>query len=123
MNTLKPADITLVKSMKNPPQGVKLVMAAVCVMLNIPPDRINDPTTGGKILDYWGPSKRILSDIKFLDYLRDYDKDNIPVQIMQAIFILRESYFFLIVILNFKINSSSNLDHKTGLSNRQEFRA
>lgn len=76
------------KSMKNPPQGVKLVMAAVCVMLNIPPDRVNDPTTGGKILDYWGPSKRILSDIKFLDYLRDYDKDNIPVQTMQAIFIL-----------------------------------
>lgn len=29
LNTLKPADITLVKSMKNPPSGVKLVMEAV----------------------------------------------------------------------------------------------
>ncbi|OXU22263.1 hypothetical protein TSAR_003308 [Trichomalopsis sarcophagae] len=85
LNTLKPADITMVKSMKNPPEGVKLVMAAVCVMMNVPPDRINDPTTGRKILDYWGPSKRILSDMKFLDYLRDYDKDNIPVNIMQTI--------------------------------------
>ncbi|KAF5297854.1 hypothetical protein FQA39_LY19240 [Lamprigera yunnana] len=29
LNTLKPADITLVKSMKNPPEPIKLVMAAV----------------------------------------------------------------------------------------------
>lgn len=74
----------MVKSMKNPPEGVKLAMAAVCVMMNVPADRVNDSTTGRKILDYWGPSKRILSDMKFLDYLRDYDKDNIPVNIMQV---------------------------------------
>ncbi|KAJ8683862.1 hypothetical protein QAD02_019654 [Eretmocerus hayati] len=85
LNTLKPADITLVKSMKNPPEGVKLVMAAVCVMLNLPADRITDPNSGKKILDYWGPSKRILSDLKFLDYLRDYDKDNIPASTIQTI--------------------------------------
>lgn len=29
LDTLKPSDITLVKSMKNPPSGVKLVMEAV----------------------------------------------------------------------------------------------
>lgn len=33
LNTLKPADITLVKSMKNPPYGVKLVMEAVSLKL------------------------------------------------------------------------------------------
>lgn len=32
LNTLKPADITLLKAMKSPPDTVKLVMAAVCVM-------------------------------------------------------------------------------------------
>jgi dynein heavy chain len=46
LNTLKPTDITLVKSMKNPPDAVKLVMAAVCVMKDVKPDRINDPATG-----------------------------------------------------------------------------
>jgi dynein heavy chain len=46
LNTLKPADITLVKSMKNPPDAVKLVMAAVCVMKDVKPDRINDPAAG-----------------------------------------------------------------------------
>lgn len=44
LNTLKPADITLVKSMKNPPAGVKLVMEAVCVMKGIKGDRKIDPS-------------------------------------------------------------------------------
>ena len=29
--------------MKNPPSGVKLVMAAVCVMKDIKPEKISDP--------------------------------------------------------------------------------
>lgn len=85
LNTLKPADITLVKSMKNPPDTVKLVMAAVCVMKNVKPDRITDPTTGKKILNYWGPSKRILGEMTFLQSLKEYDKDNIPEEIMNKI--------------------------------------
>ncbi|XP_015433238.1 PREDICTED: dynein heavy chain 3, axonemal-like [Dufourea novaeangliae] len=85
LNTLKPTDITLVKAMKNPPDTVKLVMAAVCVMLDIPPDRPVDPVTGKKYTDYWGPSKRILGDMNFLQNLKDYDKDNIPPNIMQII--------------------------------------
>ena len=46
LNTLKPTDITLVKSMKNPPDAIKLVMAAVCVMKNVKADRIIDSSTG-----------------------------------------------------------------------------
>lgn len=85
LNTLKPADITLVKSMKNPPSAVKLVMAAVCVMKAVPPDRINDAASGKKIIDYWGPSKRILGDMGFLQSLKDYDKDDISPDIMKKI--------------------------------------
>ncbi|XP_022919154.2 dynein axonemal heavy chain 7 [Onthophagus taurus] len=90
LNTLKPADITLVKAMKNPPEAVKVVLAAVCVMKEVKPDRINDPSgTGGKILDYWGPSKRILGDMNFLQALKDFDKDNIKVETMA---IIRKTY-------------------------------
>ncbi|XP_040850987.1 dynein heavy chain 12, axonemal [Ochotona curzoniae] len=86
LDTLKPADIAIVKSMKNPPSGVKLVMAAICVMKDIKPEKISDPSgTGGKILDYWGPSKKLLGDMNFLRDLKEYDKDNIPVAIMQKI--------------------------------------
>uniref|UniRef100_A0A803T4Q5 Dynein axonemal heavy chain 12 n=1 Tax=Anolis carolinensis TaxID=28377 RepID=A0A803T4Q5_ANOCA len=38
-----------------------------------------------KILDYWGPSKKLLGDMNFLKDLREYDKDNIPVSVMQKI--------------------------------------
>uniref|UniRef100_A0A803T0M9 Dynein axonemal heavy chain 12 n=1 Tax=Anolis carolinensis TaxID=28377 RepID=A0A803T0M9_ANOCA len=38
-----------------------------------------------QILDYWGPSKKLLGDMNFLKDLREYDKDNIPVSVMQKI--------------------------------------
>ena len=69
LNTLKPTDITLVKSMKNPPAAIKMVMAAVCVMRDVPPDRLTDPSTGRRSIDYWGPSKRILGDMYFLQVI------------------------------------------------------
>uniref|UniRef100_A0AAQ5X8M4 Dynein axonemal heavy chain 12 n=1 Tax=Amphiprion ocellaris TaxID=80972 RepID=A0AAQ5X8M4_AMPOC len=86
LNTLKPSDVTIVKAMKNPPSGVKLVMAAVCVMKDLKPDKIPDPAgTGKKIFDFWGPSKKLLGDMNFLRDLKEYDKDNIPVPVMQKI--------------------------------------
>ncbi|KAK9874446.1 hypothetical protein WA026_002785 [Henosepilachna vigintioctopunctata] len=85
LNTLKPSDITLVKSMKNPPDAIKLVMAAVCVIKDVKPDRIPDPSTGRKLIDYWGPSKRILGDMNFLQTLKDFDKDHIKSEIMVKI--------------------------------------
>ncbi|KAI8803834.1 dynein heavy chain and region D6 of dynein motor-domain-containing protein [Cladochytrium replicatum] len=86
LDTLKPADITVLKSMKSPPQGVKLVMEAVCIMKDVKPVKIPDPAgSGKKVEDYWGPSKQVLSDIKFLDSLKTYDRDNISVNIMKMI--------------------------------------
>ncbi|KAJ8927093.1 hypothetical protein NQ314_020365, partial [Rhamnusium bicolor] len=85
LNTLKPSDITLVKSMKNPPDAIKLVMAAVCVIKDVKPDRLPDPSTGRKTIDYWGPSKRILGDMNFLQTLKDFDKDHIKPEIIAKI--------------------------------------
>ncbi|XP_054243607.1 dynein axonemal heavy chain 12 [Indicator indicator] len=86
LDTLKPSDISIMKSMKNPPSGVKLVMAAVCVMKDIKPKKIADPSgTRGKVLDYWTPSMKLLGDMNFLKDLKLYDKDNIPAAIMQKI--------------------------------------
>ncbi|XP_071052042.1 dynein axonemal heavy chain 3 isoform X2 [Onthophagus taurus] len=85
LDTLKPADIVIVKSMKNPPFGVKLVMESVCVMKGIKPDRKPDPSTGRMAEDYWGPSQKLLGDMKFLEGLKTYDKDNIQPAIMKRI--------------------------------------
>lgn len=85
LNTLKPTDIIIVKSMKNPPETVKLVMAAVCVIKGITPDRVTDTATGKKVFDYWGPSKKLLGDMQFLQSLKDFDKDNIDPENMKKI--------------------------------------
>lgn len=49
LDTLKPSDITVVKSMQNPPALVKLVMESICIMKGIKPERKPDPSGSGKI--------------------------------------------------------------------------
>ncbi|KAM7380824.1 hypothetical protein PAMP_004096 [Pampus punctatissimus] len=72
-------DITVVKSMKSPPPAVKLVMEAICILKGIKPDRVPDPSgSGKKVEDFWGPAKKLLGDMRFLQSLHEYDKDNIP---------------------------------------------
>lgn len=85
LDTLKPADISIVRTMKAPPAGVRLVMEAICVLKGVKPDRITDPATGRVVEDYWPASIRILGDLKFLDSLKNFDKDNIPPAYMKII--------------------------------------
>ncbi len=55
-------------------------------MLTIKPDRKPDPGgTGRMIEDFWGPSLKLLSDMKFLEKLKIYDKDNIAPAVMDKI--------------------------------------
>ncbi|XP_044001131.1 dynein axonemal heavy chain 7-like isoform X2 [Aphidius gifuensis] len=84
LNTLTPQDIQIVKTMKSPPAIIKIVVEAICILKDVKPERVQ--AEGGKIVDdYWKPSLRILGDMKFLDSLLQYDKDNIPERIMTKI--------------------------------------
>ncbi|KAM9486845.1 dynein axonemal heavy chain 7-like [Clarias gariepinus] len=105
LDTLTQQDITLVKSMKNPPAGVKLVMEAICILKGIKPDRIPDPSTPGKkIEDFWGPAKKLLGDMKFLQSLHEYNRDNIPPAYMT---IIRNKYISNPDFVPEKIRSAS----------------
>eukprot|EP01041_Mallomonas_annulata_P001585 gene1585-3062_t len=64
LQSLTKADITEVKSFTNPPNAVRIVMEAVCVLL------------GEK--EGWDVSKKLLSRPDFMELLTGYDKDNIP---------------------------------------------
>ena len=70
---------------QNPPAIIKLVMESVCIMLGQKAERKNDPATGKPTDDFWGPSLKLLGDIKFLDKLKTYDRDNIDKTIMKKI--------------------------------------
>ncbi|XP_074179212.1 dynein axonemal heavy chain 3 [Rhinolophus sinicus] len=86
LDTLNPSDISLVKSMQNPPGPVKLVMESICVMKGLRPERKPDPSGSGKMVeDYWGLSRKILGDLKFLESLKTYDKDSISPVVMKRI--------------------------------------
>lgn len=85
LNTLTPADITIVKSMKSPPKGVRLAMEAVCILKDVKPERVPNPSGIGVVEDYWGPSKKILGDMKFLESLLEFDKDNIPEAVIKKL--------------------------------------
>ena len=86
LDTIKKQDIDLVKAMGNPPQGVRLALRAVCVMLNIPADKKPDPDRpGAKIDDWWAPAVRLLTQGGLLEKLKSYDKENISPKIIQII--------------------------------------
>ncbi len=86
MSVFNNAVVVVVVVVQNPPDVVKLVMEAVCIMKGIKPERKPDPTGTGKMIeDFWGPSQKMLGDFKFLDSLKAYDKDNINSTIIKKI--------------------------------------
>jgi hypothetical protein len=91
LNTLKAEDIRFLRTMKNPPSGVKMVLEAVCIIKGVQPERKSDPKGLGKLIeDYWSASLRMLSsDIKFLESLKSFDRNHIP---RDSIALVRERY-------------------------------
>ncbi|TMS18883.1 Dynein heavy chain 1, axonemal [Larimichthys crocea] len=86
LKSLNKNDVTEVRGMQRPPQGVKLVMEAVCIMKGIKPKKVPGAMPGTKINDYWEPGKGLLQDPgKFLESLFNYDKDNIPENVISLI--------------------------------------
>jgi dynein heavy chain len=54
LNTIKPTDINEIKALAKPPEKIRMVCKAVCVMLGIPPVRVPDPENPSKrIMDFW----------------------------------------------------------------------
>eukprot|EP00741_Cyanophora_paradoxa_P012299 tig00000169_g11885.t1 len=90
LSKLDKSQIVEVKALKKPPEGVKTVMKAVCIMMQVKPVKMNDPENpmGKKIDDYWGPAQKLLSDLgpdKFKEELINFDKDNIPKDVIQKV--------------------------------------
>jgi dynein heavy chain len=69
LDTLSANDINYVKKLANPPYLIKLVLEAVCVILEAKPAKVPDGK-GGQLLDYWKPSVTLLNDKNFLQSLK-----------------------------------------------------
>jgi len=85
LNNLDKSDIVEMKAMKKPSNAIKMTMAAICIMLDVKPDKKmkeGDP----RIDPYWVPAtKELLNDPKFLSRLQNYDRDNMdPAVVSKA---------------------------------------
>ncbi|XP_055888364.1 dynein axonemal heavy chain 1-like isoform X4 [Biomphalaria glabrata] len=86
LKNINKSDITEVRALQRPPPGVKLVMEAVCIMKQIAPKKIAGEKPGTKVDDYWEVGKAQLQEpAKFMDSLFQYDKDNIPNEVIKKI--------------------------------------
>ena len=87
LKSLQRSDIVEVKAMRNPPEGVRLVMEATCIMFKVAPKMVADPNkVGKKIADYWEPSTKLVSKPdQFLESLLTYDKENIEDAVITKI--------------------------------------
>ncbi|KAF4707651.1 hypothetical protein FOZ63_029670, partial [Perkinsus olseni] len=85
LDTLTGKDIAEIKAMTNPPEPVRLVLTAVCIMKGIGAVKVQDKETGKKVDDYWPNAKKMVSEMGFLQSLKDYDKDSIPPAVINKI--------------------------------------
>jgi len=87
LNSLTQKEIAEVKSMTNPPSGVKLVMSGLCIMLDVKPEKKRDESGRQIILDYWGPAKsnKVLGDPRLLKRLLEFDRDNFPPRAIRRV--------------------------------------
>ncbi|KAJ3111551.1 Dynein heavy chain 1, axonemal [Phlyctochytrium bullatum] len=101
LNSLSKNDIIEVRSMQRPPEGVKLVIEAICIMKGIKPKKVDSDKVGKKVDDYWEPGRALLADPqKFLDSLMNFDKDNIPENVVQKIKPYIESPEFQVSVIS-----------------------
>ncbi|XP_053577059.1 dynein axonemal heavy chain 1 [Bombina bombina] len=86
LKSLNRNDVIEVRAMQRPPEGVKLVIEAVCIIKGVKPKKVAGDKPGSKIDDYWEPGKGLLQDPgKFLDGLFKFDRDNIPEAAIKSI--------------------------------------
>ncbi|KAI6215163.1 Dynein heavy chain at 62B [Aphelenchoides besseyi] len=78
LEILNQRDISTLKTMRNPPQAVRICLEAVCILLGEQPARVKDTGRSGKAkYDYWPTALKMLSDIHFLSRIRSFQKRQI----------------------------------------------
>lgn len=80
LNSLTPADLNAVRTMKNAPASVKIIMEAVCILKEVKTEKMSASSE-----EYWTASKKLLNDPKFIDSLLAFEKDAIPDAVIKKL--------------------------------------
>eukprot|EP00742_Colponemidia_sp_Colp-10_P004283 GILJ01004568.1.p1 GENE.GILJ01004568.1~~GILJ01004568.1.p1 ORF type:complete len:2868 (+),score=508.60 GILJ01004568.1:1-8604(+) len=71
LNQLDKNSINEVRTFIQPPRGVQTVMEGVCILMGRAPT--------------WEEARKLLSDMRLLETLREFDKDHIPTKVLQKL--------------------------------------
>ncbi len=77
LNCITRNDITYLKKLPQPPEDVKMVLAAVSVLMGLKAERKMDPNTQKPVFDFWPTAVKMMNKDAFLKDLTEYDKENI----------------------------------------------
>jgi len=77
LNCLRKGDLSELKALAKPPEGVKLVAKALCYCFSMGPKK-----EGNSKFDFWPLFQKLIADMSFLLRLCAFDKDNISEQIL-----------------------------------------
>eukprot|EP00873_Tetraselmis_striata_P027558 jgi/Tetstr1/447822/TSEL_035152.t1 len=88
LQNINKGDIAELKSLKNPPVSVKVVMKAVCHMLGAIPQGIQDRRNLEPEVEdalWWRESMKLLGQINFMEILLTFDKNSIPESVIKQV--------------------------------------
>lgn len=83
LKVLDKKKLDLLKAMKSPPQIIKVVMRALCIVkYPKPTETFKNPETLKIEVDWWAASMKLLGNVKLLDELLEFDIENADEQII-----------------------------------------
>ena len=86
LNTIKRSEINEISSLKHPPEPIRFVLHAVCVMCSRPVERApkkDNPKVFAD--DWWVTAQKFMNEKDFFQQLKEYDKDNIDPAVMHKV--------------------------------------
>ena len=76
----------MLKTLKSPAPIIRYIMKGVCLVLYTnPTEKMKDADGLKMVTDWWAASVKLLNDIKLLEKLQTYDKENIPENVIMKL--------------------------------------
>ena len=77
LKNIKQNDVTLMKAVGVPNAHLRMVMSAVCILLNVEPQKKMNQETLKNDLDYWKPTQKLMNTAGFFEKLTCFDSKSI----------------------------------------------
>lgn len=86
LKVLDKKQIDLLKAMKKPPNVIRVVMKALCLLMYPnPTEKVKNNETLKMEVDWWAASMKLLGNPKLLDELLDYKIENTDEQTINSL--------------------------------------